>query len=133
MLQILAIVVGVAAAATRLMGVLFPGFVKRLIKLLLEEKGPLLFAMVYAAVLGALFIWGFRLEYAALNVWWQANVLLLLGVVIVLVALRILASPKALFNLLGRISEMSATSVRLLCLAGVLFGVLLTLLGVSMS
>jgi hypothetical protein len=133
MLQILAIVVGVLAAATRLMGVIFPGFVKKLLKLLLEEKGPLLFGMVYAAVLGALFVWGFRLEYAALNVWWQANVLLILGIVMVLVALRNLAWPQALFTLLGRISEMSPTGVRLLCLLGAIFGGLLTLLGLSMS
>jgi|GEM_PF-4845388 hypothetical protein len=133
MLQVLAIVVGVAVAATRLMGILFPGFIKKLLKLFLEEKGALLFGMVYMAVLGGLFIWGFRLEYEALNVWWQANVLLILGILLTLVALRLLAWPRTFFTLLGRISQMSATGVRLLGLVGVVFGVLLALVGVSMS
>jgi len=133
MLKMLAIVVGVVVAATRLLGIFFPNFMKKLLKLFLEEKRALLFGIVYMAVLGGLFLWGFRLEYDALNVWWQANVLLVLGIVLTLLALRILAWPRSLFTLLGRLSETSAMRMRLLCLVGVVFGVLLALLGVSMA
>jgi hypothetical protein len=133
MLNVLAIVVGVVAVATRFVGVLFPGFGKKLLKLLLEERGVALFGMVYAAALGALFIWGFRCEFAADTAYWQAYVLLVLGIVLTLMALLFLASPRSLFGLLTWISDLTPASLRLLFLVGVIVGVALILLGVSMA
>ena len=64
---------------------------------------------------------------------WSVIIVAGLGILLTLVALRLLAWPRTFFTLLGRISQMSATGVRLLGLVGVVFGVLLALVGVSMS
>jgi len=133
MLKVLTIVVGVVAVATRLVPLLFPGFGRKLLKLLLEERGALLAMMVYVAVLGALFIWGWRCEYSApQGAIWQHYVMLVLGIIMTLLALLFLASPESLFRILTRISEMATMALRLLFLIGVIVGVLLILLGVSM-
>ncbi|KPL01467.1 MAG: hypothetical protein AMK75_04780 [Planctomycetes bacterium SM23_65] len=131
MLKVLAIVMGILVAATRLIGVIFPGAVKRLLKGMLEEKGVLLLLMVYGAVLGALFVWGFRLEYARQNTGWQAYILLVFGVLMVLMSLLSLATPKVLLGIMTKFAELEVTKLRLLCVVGVVVGVLLILLGWS--
>lgn len=131
MLKVLAIVMGILVAATRLIGVIFPGAVKRLLKGMMEEKGVLLLLMVYGAVLGALFVWGFRLEYARQNTGWQAYILLVFGVLMVLMSLLSLATPKVLLGIMTKFAELEVTKLRLLCVVGVVVGVLLILLGWS--
>jgi len=137
LLKELAIVMGILIVVTRGMCVIFPGFVKKLMKLFLEEKGVLLLMMVLGAILGAVFIWGFRLKYEAAavgqtHVGWQAYVLLVFGIAIVLMSLLSLAAPKVLTGFMTRMADASSAMLRVLCLMGVVAGVLIFLMGLSM-
>ena len=132
-LQVVAIAVGILIVATRLTGVIFPDAITRLLKGMIAEKGVLLLLLVYSAALGGLFIWGFRLQYASVEgTGWQAFVLLIFGVIVTLLSLLSLASPKVLLGLAAKFTDASSTNMRLLCALGVVVGVLLILLGVSM-
>ena len=132
MLKVLTIVMGVMIAAVRLIGIVFPDAVKRLLKGMIEEKGVLLLLMVYGSALGALFAWGFRLEYARQNAGWQAYVLLVFGVLMAVMSLLSLAAPKMLTGIMTKVAEAPAAKMRLLCVVGVVAGVLIILLGASM-
>ena len=132
MLKVLAIVMGILVAATRLIGVIFPGAIKRLLKGRIEETRVLLFLMVYGAGLGALFVWGFRLEYVRQNAGWQAYILLVFGVIVALMSLLSLATPKVLVGIMAKFTELEVAKLRLLFVIGVVVGVLLILLGWSM-
>ncbi|HUW56236.1 MAG TPA: hypothetical protein VMZ92_06345 [Planctomycetota bacterium] len=132
MLKVLTIVFGVLIAASRLIGVVFPDAVKRLLKGMIEEKGVFLLLLVYGAVLGGLFVWGFRLEYARQNAGWQACIMLVFGALLALMALLSLAAPKVVTGMMAKFAEMSSANIRLLSVAGVVVGVLVILLGASM-
>jgi len=131
MLKVLAVVVGILAVWTRGVAVFAPEFVRKMLKVLLEHKGVLLWMMVTAAILGGLFIWGFRLAYPA-EASWQAYVLLVFGVIVTVVALLMLAAPKVCIGLVTWMSAAPATTLRLLALVGVVVGLAILLLGVSM-
>ncbi len=131
MLKVLAIVMGILVAATRLIGVASPELARRMIKLILDRKVFALVMMVIAAVVGSLFIWGFRLYAAAPGpVPWQACVLLAFGILMVVVGLTGLVVPNRMFSLASKFYVMQSSTLRLLSLAGVVVGVLIILLGV---
>ena len=131
----LTVAFGVLIAASRLVGVVFPGFLKKLIKLMVEEKGALLLLMVYGAVLGGFFVWGFRIEFTRQVAGWQDFVMLVIGVLMALMCLLFLAAPKVLTAMLDRVMkwvEVSEMNMRLLALIGVVFGIIVLLIGLSM-
>jgi len=131
----LTVAFGVLIAASRLVGVFFPGFLKKLIKLMVEEKGALLLLMVYGAVLGGFFVWGFRIEFTRQVAGWQDFVMLVIGVLMALMCLLFLAAPKVLTAMLDRVMkwvEVSEMNMRLLALIGVVFGIIVLLIGLSM-
>ncbi len=131
MLKVLAIVMGILVAATRLLGVASPELVRRMIKLLLDRKVFALVMMVIAAVVGSLFIWGFRLYAAAPGaVPWQACVLLAFGILMVVVGLTGLIYPNLMFSLASKFYVTQSSTLRLLSLVGVVAGIVLILLGV---
>lgn len=132
MLKVLTIVMGVLVIVSRLCGILFPGSFKKMLKLFLEEKGVLLYMMVIGAVLGALFIYAFRYDRMTATAGWQAYIMLIFGIIMAALALLSLAVPRMLLDIMGKFTDVSEATMRLLCLVGVVAGVLILLLGLSM-
>lgn len=131
MLKVLAIVMGILVAATRLMGAASPELARRMIKLVLDRKVFALVMMVIAAVVGSLFIWAFRLYEAKPGpVPWEACVLLALGIFMTVMGLVGLISPNLMFSLAARIYVTRSSTLRLLSVLGVVVGVVIILLGV---
>ena len=132
MLKVLAVVVGVLVTVTRLLGVVSPELARRMIKLVLDRKTFALVMMVVVAIIGSLFVWGFRLydhQYAS---HWAAYVLGALGVVMVVMALLGLVFPNLAFSLASKFYVMQCSRLRLLCLIGVVVGVVIILLGLCL-
>jgi uncharacterized protein YjeT (DUF2065 family) len=137
MLSILAMVVGIVVAATRAIGVFAPETARKMMKGLLRRELLCLVLALVAAVVGALFIWGFRLEHGwsiseSRVVGWQSYVLLSIGVLMVLVGLLFLAVPRGMTGLAAKVVDLPALKLRLLALVGVLIGIFVFLLGLTM-
>ena len=84
------------------------------------------------AILGGFFIWAYRLYVDVYPVIWQAVVMLIVGIVMAVMGLLFLAVPKLYMPLLKKFSEMPALQLRLLFAVGVVFGIIIILLGVSL-
>lgn len=129
-LMILAIVVGVAIAVTRLPGVFLPEFARKVLRFMLERRGFALAMMVVAAGIGGLFIWAFRIYHAeSTPVGWVAWVLLAFGCILTFLALVGLAAPKIPFGLAAKLFVSQDATVRWACIAGFLVGIVVALLG----
>jgi hypothetical protein len=132
-LGVLAVVVGCLVAVTRLVGVASPELARWMIGQLLNRRVFTLVLMLMAAVIGSLFIWTFRLyAHAAECVAWQAYVLLGFGILMSAMALVGLAAPNLAFSLMSRFHVMASGKLRLLSLFGVIVGVAIILLGVTL-
>ena len=132
MLKVLAIVIGILVVVGRGFGVIFPELARKMMKGMLNKPVISLVLMVPMAVLGGLFIWGYRLWVDQNPTTWQAVILLILGIIMAAAALLFLAVPKLCMGLLEKFSDMEALKLRLLFAIGVVVGVLIILLGVSL-
>jgi len=131
LLKVLAIVLGALVVVTRGYGFLFTESARKLIRGMVERKVLMLVAALVGALLGAVIAGAARVALQE-QVLWQAIVLLVLGILITLAGLLFLAVPKAYARLVEKFLGMKTMALRLLFLLGVIFGVLLILLGVSM-
>ena len=132
MLKVLAIVIGILVVVGRGLGVIFPELLRKMMKGMLNKPVISLVLMVPAAVLGGLFILGYRLWVDQNPVTWQAVILLILGIIMGAGGLLFLAVPKLCMGLLEKFSDVEALTLRLLCALGVVVGVLIILLGVGL-
>ncbi len=140
MLKALAIVVGIVVAATRLIGVISPEAIRRVIKMVLDRKRLALGMMVIVAILGGCFIYAFRHyvydvgagHYDLERATWAAWVLLAFGILVTAMAFTGLAAPNLAFSLASRLHVMQSSTFRLLAAVGVVVGVAIALLGWSL-
>jgi len=127
MLKILAIVVGCVVGATRLIGVVAPELMRRMLKAGLERRVVPLAMMVVVAVVGGFLMWGFE-EYAnARPANWAAYVLLAFGVVMTVMGLLFLAVPRIPFGLMAKLFVARTSTLRALSLLGVAVAVAIVL------
>jgi len=134
LLKVLAVVVGIIAGLPRLVGVFAPEVARKMLKTVLDRKLVALILMVVAAVIGALFIWAFRLYYAQNSgvVGWPAWVLLGFGIFMAAFALLGLVAPNLLFALASKFYVCGTGKLRVLCLLGVVVAAVIVLLGLML-
>jgi len=132
-LKWLAIVLGALIAVGRAVGFIFPELVQKIIAAMIDRKLLMLVALLVLTVLGAFFI---GLSHEALQeensqIVWQAVVLLIVGIYLAAAGLLFLAVPKLYNTMLTKAKTWSPMTIRLVCLAGVIFGIALLLIGVT--
>ena len=133
MLKILAIVLGVIVVVTRSICVIVPEVAHKVMKGLLERKVLLLALMVVVAVIGSLFIWGFRRHVPGdATADWMSIVLLVLGIWMAAMALLGLLAPNLAFRMLEWGIKVPPMTMRLLSLLGVAVGVFILIIGLRM-